>query len=65
MDGTVVIRYDYDKHKLRAVNENEGGFVRFPNKLREASGLRYWVEELAKGKSGSWIAKGKIIKIGD
>jgi len=63
MEGHVVIEYDYSKHKMRAVNESEGGYVRFPNKLRTAAGVRYWVEDLAPGKSGSWIARGRIIRV--
>lgn len=61
MSGTINIVFDYNKHKLRAQAE-QGGFVRFPRNLR-VEGAKYYVEILREGKSGSWIACGKIERV--
>lgn len=58
MKNIVTIVFDHSKNKLRAQAE-DGGWVRFPNDLR-IEGNVYAVEELSKGRSGSWIAKGDI-----
>jgi hypothetical protein len=58
----VAIVFDSNKGKLRAMNQKEGGWVRFPNDLR-VEGAVYEVEELKEGKSGSWIAIGTIKRV--
>jgi hypothetical protein len=56
-NATVEIRYDTNTKKMRARFENR--WVRFPKELRK-HGNKYIVAALRQGKSGSWIACGKI-----
>jgi hypothetical protein len=56
-NATVEIRYDTHTKKMRA--RYQDSWVRFPKELRK-HGNRYIVPELRQGKSGSWIACGKI-----
>ena len=57
----VTIIFDPKKGKLRA-QAPDGGWVRFPVHLRTQEGAQYEVD-LQPGKSGSWIAVGKIHQI--
>jgi len=59
MLALVEIVYDPNKGKYRARPVGKQGWVRFPNHLRVAGAL-YQVENLKEGKSGSWIASGRI-----
>jgi hypothetical protein len=56
-NAIVEIRYDTNTKKMRARYENS--WVRFPKELRK-HGTKYVVALLREGKSGSWIACGKI-----
>ena len=58
-NAEIEIVYDSKTRKLRATPVNLDGWVRFPRNLR-IEGARYNVEALKEGKSGSWIATGKI-----
>lgn len=57
-----MIEIVYDKNKLRAKPVNGDGWIRFPRNLR-VEGAFYMVEELRRGKSGSWIACGTITPV--
>lgn len=58
----VEIRYDPKTKRMRA--RHAQGWVRFPKKLRQ-HGNQYLVAELRKGRAGSWIACGTIVKVGN
>jgi hypothetical protein len=53
----IKIVYDSGKKKLRA-QAPDGGFIRFPNDLRN-EGCHFLVD-LIPGKNGSWIVSGPI-----
>jgi len=61
-NAMIKIVFDGNKGKARATAVNLGGWVRFPNKLRQVGKL-YEVERLKPGKSGSWIACGEIREV--
>jgi hypothetical protein len=63
-DQMVEIVFDSSKKKLRARPVNGEGWVRFPRGLR-VEGTRYMVDELRRGKAGSWIACGTISEVNE
>lgn len=62
MTAIVKIVWDSEAKKLRATPIGLTGWVRFPRALR-IQGATYQVETLLPGKSGSWIASGKIERV--
>lgn len=61
MTNLVRIVYDPKSKRIRARSEN-GGWVRFPKKLRQ-HGTVYDVQNLIPSLAGSWIATGEIRKM--
>lgn len=61
-NAKVEIVWDGMRRKLRARAVNIGGWVRFPNHLRQ-EGAIYNVQYLQEAKAGSWIATGSISRV--